>query len=251
MATTNDMLRRNRAYYNADVVCGKTGWTEQAGRCLVSYASRNGMNLICVTMNAIAPNQFLDTKQLLDYGFDQFSLMNISESDHSYDSSHLIDSPLHFMQETKGLVQLDPSSRLILPVTLSFDQLERRVTNDQNAPATITYYYQNYRLGSASIVPITHDDVTNLFRDQTKLPEQLSSLSITSVFVIPIWGIFLSLTTAALLLFGLLKGFQRSHPNDYRRYYQQTVQWIAAVRSTRLQKKKNQTKKISNQKKAK
>lgn len=251
MATTNDMLRRNRAYYDADVVCGKTGWTEQAGRCLVSYASRNGMNLICVTMNAIAPNQFLDTKQLLDYGFNQFSLMNISESDHSYDSSHLIDSPLHFMQETKGLVQLDPSSRLILPVTLSFDQLERRVTNDQNASATITYYYQNYRLGSASIVPINHDDDTNLFRDQAKLPEQLSSLSITPVFVIPVWGIFLSLTTAALLLFGLLKGFQRSHPNDYRRYYQQAVQWIAAVRSTRLQQKKNQTKKISNQKKAK
>ena len=86
-------------------------------------------------MNAVAPNQFTDTKQLLDYGFDQFSLANISESDHFYDSSHLINSPLHFQQETKGLVQLDPNSRLLLPVGISFDQLDRQVVNNSNSSA--------------------------------------------------------------------------------------------------------------------
>ncbi len=209
MASTNDMQRPNRAYYDPDVVCGKTGWTEQAGRCLVTYASRNGMNLISVTMNTIEPNQFLDTTQLLDYGFDQFSLANISKSDHSYDSSHLIDSPLHFQQETKGLVQLDPSSNLLLPSNLSFDQLERRVSNEDNSSATITYYYQNYALGSTSIIPIDLNASTSLFRDKTALPEQLSNLSITPVFVIPLWGISLFLVSIAILSFGLLKGFQR------------------------------------------
>lgn len=211
MATTNDMIRPNREYYDPDVICGKTGWTEQAGRCLVSYASRNGMNLICVTMNAVAPNQFTDTKQLLDYGFDQFSLANISESDHFYDSSHLINSPLHFQQETKGLVQLDPNSRLLLPVGISFDQLDRQVVNNSNSSATITYYYQNYALGTSSIVPLDPNTQTNLFRDKTVLPEQLSTLQISHIFVIPLWGISLFLASAALLLFGLIKGAQRDH----------------------------------------
>lgn len=209
MASTNDMIRPNREYYDPDVVCGKTGWTEQAGRCLVTYASRNGMNLICVTMNAVAPNQFTDTKQLLDYGFEQFSLVNISESDHSYDSSHLIDSPLHFQQETKRLVQLNPSSHLLLPVNISFDQLERRISNKNTSSAIITYYYQNYALGSTSIVPLDSNATTNLFRDQTTLPEQISNLSITPTFVIPLWGISIFLISIAILLFGLLKGFQR------------------------------------------
>lgn len=211
MATTNDMIRPNREYYDPDVVCGKTGWTDQAGRCLVSYASRNGMNLICVTMNAVAPNQFTDTKQLLDYGFDQFSLINISESDHFYDSSHLIDSPLHFQQETKGLVQLDPNSRLFLPAGVSFEQLDRQVINNDTSSATITYYYQNYALGSASIVPIDPSTRTNLFHDKTSLPEQFSTLQTSHIFVIPLWGISLFLASAALLLFGLIKGSQRDH----------------------------------------
>ncbi len=45
----------------------KTGYTRKSGRCLVSYASREGKNLICVTLNA--PNDWSDHKNMLDYGF--------------------------------------------------------------------------------------------------------------------------------------------------------------------------------------
>ncbi len=45
----------------------KTGYTKKAGRCLVSAARRDGMTLICVTLND--PNDWQDHKNLLDYGF--------------------------------------------------------------------------------------------------------------------------------------------------------------------------------------
>ena len=45
----------------------KTGFTKAAGRCLVSAAERNGVTLICVTLND--PDDWADHKSLLDYGF--------------------------------------------------------------------------------------------------------------------------------------------------------------------------------------
>lgn len=45
----------------------KTGFTKKAGRCLVSAAERDGVTLLCVTLNA--PNDWQDHTKLLDYGF--------------------------------------------------------------------------------------------------------------------------------------------------------------------------------------
>lgn len=47
----------------------KTGFTKEAGRCLVSAAERDGVLLIAVTLNA--PNDWQDHAALLDYGFTQ------------------------------------------------------------------------------------------------------------------------------------------------------------------------------------
>lgn len=56
----------------------KTGYTKKSGRCLVSYASREGKNLICVTLNA--PSDWSDHKNMLDYGFKASKLTSTSNS---------------------------------------------------------------------------------------------------------------------------------------------------------------------------
>lgn len=52
----------------------KTGFTKKSGRCLVSAAERDGISLICVTLNA--RKDWEDHQKLLDYGF---SLVNWEE----------------------------------------------------------------------------------------------------------------------------------------------------------------------------
>ena len=47
----------------------KTGYTKQAGRCLVSAAERDGALLIAVTLDA--PDDWKDHTVMLDYGFSQ------------------------------------------------------------------------------------------------------------------------------------------------------------------------------------
>lgn len=48
----------------------KTGYTYEAGGCLVSAAERNGQQILCVVLKSSAPEtRFSDSAQLLDYGF--------------------------------------------------------------------------------------------------------------------------------------------------------------------------------------
>lgn len=50
----------------------KTGYTERAGRTLVSAAERDGMTLICVTLND--RNDWVDHSSLFDYGFETYEM---------------------------------------------------------------------------------------------------------------------------------------------------------------------------------
>ena len=59
----------------------KTGFTKKAGRCLVSAAQRNGVNLIAVTLNA--PDDWNDHQQMLNYGFARLVSCPIDDSHYS------------------------------------------------------------------------------------------------------------------------------------------------------------------------
>ena len=55
----------------------KTGYTQMAGRTLVSAAEREGQTLICVTLND--PNDWEDHANLLDYGFETYPRQVLAE----------------------------------------------------------------------------------------------------------------------------------------------------------------------------
>lgn len=67
----NYFYNKNKTLWEYDGGNGvKTGYTTSSGRCLVSSANRNGMNLIAVSLNA--GDWFNDNYKLLDYGFDNY-----------------------------------------------------------------------------------------------------------------------------------------------------------------------------------
>ncbi len=61
------------SFYYDGLVGGKTGFTDQSSHTLVSFAERNGVLLIAVTLKAPKDIPYTDTKVLFDYGFDYFS----------------------------------------------------------------------------------------------------------------------------------------------------------------------------------
>ncbi len=55
----------------------KTGYTKKCGRCLVTSAKRDGVELVCVTLNA--PDDWNDHMKLLDAGFSMTKKKNVAE----------------------------------------------------------------------------------------------------------------------------------------------------------------------------
>lgn len=62
----------------------KTGYTELAGRTLVSAATRNGQTLVCVTLND--GNDWNDHEKLLDYGFETYPERTLCQAGTEFDS---------------------------------------------------------------------------------------------------------------------------------------------------------------------
>lgn len=60
-----------------DIIGVKTGFTKKCGRTLVSAAERNGVRLICVTLND--GNDWQDHRALLDYGFSLYGEISLAE----------------------------------------------------------------------------------------------------------------------------------------------------------------------------
>ncbi|CEI83789.1 MULTISPECIES: D-alanyl-D-alanine carboxypeptidase family protein [Oceanobacillus] len=54
---------------------GKTGYTKQTGRTLITTAEKDGMELIAVTLDA--PNDWQDHISMFEWGFDQFEMKEI------------------------------------------------------------------------------------------------------------------------------------------------------------------------------
>ena len=88
--TTNYMMSKHsrKDYFDSRVTGGKTGSTDQAGRCLVTTAESGGMELLTVVMGAKAEytenglalktfGSFEETRELLDYAFDAFTFRQI------------------------------------------------------------------------------------------------------------------------------------------------------------------------------
>ena len=66
----------------------KTGFTKATGRCLVSAAERDNMNLVAVTLDA--PNDWEDHRRMLDYGFSNFELVNLANEGDIVDKLSLL-----------------------------------------------------------------------------------------------------------------------------------------------------------------
>lgn len=77
------MINKNKMLWQFDGGDGvKTGFTNKAGRCLVSSATRNGMQLVCVVLNC-GP-MWNDSAALLEFGFKNYSNQKIVDKNNIY-----------------------------------------------------------------------------------------------------------------------------------------------------------------------
>lgn len=77
------MINKNKMLWQFEGGDGvKTGFTKKAGRCLVSSATRNGMQLVCVVLNC-GP-MWNDSSVLLEYGFKNYTIEKLVDKDNVF-----------------------------------------------------------------------------------------------------------------------------------------------------------------------
>ncbi|MBR4116505.1 MAG: serine hydrolase [Clostridia bacterium] len=85
LSTTNFLLDKNTNYWYQYAGGVKTGYTDIAGRCLVSTASYNGYNYMCILFGCTnSPSKrydFVETKELYRWAFNNFSYKEVADSD--------------------------------------------------------------------------------------------------------------------------------------------------------------------------
>lgn len=85
LSTTNFLQDKNTNYYYSYAKGIKTGFTDEAGRCLVSTASYNGYNYMCLlfgcTPNKSNRHEFIDSKNLYRWAFNNFEFKQIADTE--------------------------------------------------------------------------------------------------------------------------------------------------------------------------
>lgn len=143
-------------YEYEGVICGKTGYTSEARQTLVTLAQRGDMRLICVIMMEEAPDQFIDTQKLFDYGFNQFQKCNVSENEKKYmlDSATFFHTNLDIIGSSKPILSINPNGSVVIPKSADFSASDVEIAySDKSSKevATLTYRFHDHFVGEAAI----------------------------------------------------------------------------------------------------
>lgn len=78
----NYMINKNSKYYYPFAICGKNGYTTKSNHTYVAAAEQDGHILVGAFLNALDKDQnFHDMQTVFNYGFNNFSLVNIYKKD--------------------------------------------------------------------------------------------------------------------------------------------------------------------------
>jgi serine-type D-Ala-D-Ala carboxypeptidase (penicillin-binding protein 5/6) len=118
----------------------KTGTTKEAGQCLVSSATRDGQQLIAVVLHS--GNRWNDSVRLLQYGFDNFTLLHFAEKDAVHQSIPVIKG----MQECIDAVIVDYVDVIVPKSRIASVRLEYDVPQNVEAPV-----YRGQKIGEITV----------------------------------------------------------------------------------------------------
>lgn len=227
--TAKSLLLPGKTYAYDALVGTKTGYTDHARQTLVSCAEKNGMKLICVIMREEAPAQYTDTIELFEYGFDNFNSYHIDEMDTSYSiDNHFFTTDVDFLGNSKTILSFNNHDYIIVPDTLSFDDLTSKVSYDNQDNSTISnihYYYKNVFLGKIGVELAIDKPLLFDFGNQKYNSTVISNNDTNNTIYINIYHIifgfliFTVICTIIFSFFSLLKNKQvtKKRKNKFRK----------------------------------
>lgn len=177
----HQMVQPWNSFHYDGIIGGKTGFVNESGTTLVTSAQRDGMTLITVVLNSPGTNSYVDTTALLDFGFKNFKLTNVSENDTRFENKSTFTNNFDSIFKTKlHRLSLSKDAVVVLPKDANFADTTSTITlnedssDDNNTVATISYSYGNHTIGTA---PVLYSEVSNKISvNATVTPEESTTV---------------------------------------------------------------------------
>ena len=191
IAQHHKMMFSWKSQYYEYCVGGKTGYTDKALNTLVTMASKDGMNLVAVVLRTHGSgNTYKDTRTMLDYAFENFSKIPVTED----------------MVEVRGLESLELEAHVTLSTGIAFEQLNCIVENptelgDKNGKLIYTYEGQPVGEVEFTITDEFYKEIHGI-EDEKPVKKQKESSSILSIIVTVV--LIAIIVVAVLFLFLLI-----------------------------------------------
>lgn len=143
---------------------GKTGYTNVAKNTLVTYAEKDGMQLVCVIMKSAGPtqgepNEYTDSTKLLNFGFEKYQKYTVNV-DNANINEDLFNTYGSYFNAEESPVHLAEDSTVVLPKGVDLSEAKQTITyNDgvqlqegDNVIGQVTYTYGKRTVGYSDII---------------------------------------------------------------------------------------------------
>lgn len=154
-------------YHDDRCIAGKTGYTEKAHNTLITVAEEENESYVCVIMKS-RRDTFADTKKIIDYAFDNFKMVNISEN-----------------ETAKKLENVSKDAFVTVPNDVEFGDLEWKIDGDN-----LNYTYNEQQVGTTKANLKDDAKVVTILKQEKKeiFSKDLSIKIVIAFIVIAILG---------------------------------------------------------------
>lgn len=203
---SNDLLSTYSRYYYEGTTGVKTGYTGEAGNCIIASAKKNDFEVILVVLGGESTNtglsqRYLDCKTLFDYAFNNYSLKTLNEKNAVLKQITVRGAT----EETQNLnVLIKDKIEIFSENSADLSSIEPEITLDENLMAPIS--------ANSAIGKITYN-----YDGQTYSSDLIAETQVLSSDFLPLLFRILLIFVVLYLLFLLLKKPKNKAKKTYKK----------------------------------
>lgn len=203
---SNDLLNTYSRYYYEGTTGVKTGYTGEAGNCIIASAKKNDFEVILVVLGGESTNtglsqRYLDCKTLFDYAFNNYSLKTLHEKNAVLKQITVRGAT----EETQNLnVLIKDKIEIFAENNIDLSSLDPEITLDENLIAPIS--------ANSAIGKITYN-----YDGQTYSSDLIAETQVLSSDFLPLLFRILLIFVVLYLLFLLLKKPKNKSKKTYKK----------------------------------
>jgi len=150
----------------------KTGFTDEAGRCLVSACERDGVSLVCVTLND--KNDWEDHSRMYDYGFSNVTSAELS-SDEIYPLTIVGGTEETIPVKAQGSITIGDDGKLMNKISSEIIMPPFVYTNIKldDKVGEMRWYYDGRYIGSLDITAMKNARFESVEKSEKNILEKI------------------------------------------------------------------------------